>query len=540
MISSRFFASALAFLIVDGAHASVCRPHSRSSALSAAESLSTADESTSGTSTVGVSTAETSSAESFTETLTTTASLGIDTSSGISSFVTITTTTESSEVTSSETASSTFFPADLFPCEDTDDCVAKVRLCDFVRCGCVGGFCLVETATTDSSTAETSTAIEETATADTTTTDTITSGTTTTDITTTVTAAESSTVETTTADTTIDPTTTDTATTITTAESSTTETKTTDTTTAITTFESSMATTTDITTADTTTATTVESSTAETTTSDTTAETTTAETTTAETTTAETTTAETTTTAAKAQSTAFKCDVYGYLIQKTTLYRVDIATGKTTLVASNIGPGGYINGIGYNRFDNQIYGMVTTSTGSRLIKIGADGSWTLLSATVSNRNIIMGDIDNTGSYWISDTGRPWWRIDLYPTSPTYGQVIQSGTASHDNYIADWAFVPGGGDYLYALQYTVSSSTLVRFSRTSYTWTTLKAFGDLTGDNVWGGLYASQDGILYGSENSSGNIYKFPLRPTIGNPSFVSAGPSTSWNDGARCIDSQPV
>ncbi|RSL64822.1 hypothetical protein CEP53_003909 [Fusarium sp. AF-6] len=236
----------------------------------------------------------------------------------------------------------------------------------------------------------------------------------------------------------------------------------------------------------------------------------------------------------------FDCDVYGYLFQKTSLYRVEITTGKTTLIKSGIGPGGWINGIGYNRYDDYIYGMVMDDTGSQLIRIGADGGWTLLSARVSNRNVIMGDIDNQGRYWFSDAGRPWWAIDLYPGSATYGKIILSGTATHDDGMADWAFVPGGGDYMYAIQYTSTSSTLTRFSRTSYTWQTLKAFGNITGNNVWGALYAAADGNLYGSENTSGNIYKFPIAPTIGNPKFLAAGPVSSWNDGARCIDSESI
>ncbi|KAI8687235.1 hypothetical protein NCS56_00295800 [Fusarium sp. Ph1] len=243
---------------------------------------------------------------------------------------------------------------------------------------------------------------------------------------------------------------------------------------------------------------------------------------------------------AAAATVRFDCDVYGYLFQKTSLYRVEITTGKTTLIKSGIGPGGWINGIGYNRYDDYIYGMVMDDTGSQLIRIGADGGWTLLSARVSNRNVIMGDIDNQGRYWFSDAGRPWWAIDLYPGSSTYGKIILSGTATHDDGMADWAFVPGGGDYMYAIQYTSTSSTLTRFSRTSYTWQTLKAYGNITGNNVWGALYAAADGNLYGSENTSGNIYKFPIAPTIGTPKFLAAGPVSSWNDGARCIDSESI
>ncbi|KAM0416438.1 hypothetical protein ACHAPD_005364 [Fusarium lateritium] len=236
----------------------------------------------------------------------------------------------------------------------------------------------------------------------------------------------------------------------------------------------------------------------------------------------------------------FSCDVYGYLMQKTALYRVEISTGKTTLIKSTVGGGGWINGIGYNRFDDYIYGMYMDNTGTQLIRIGGDGTSTLLPARTSDRSVNMGDIDNQGHFWISNNGGAWWVIDVMPGSAKYGQIIMSGTATTSLKAADWAFVPGGGDFMYSVMYNSdgSASTLCRFSRTSYTWQTMKSFGYITGDNIWGALYAAADGSLYGSENSSGNIYQFPIAPTIGTPKFVSTGPVSSWNDGARCIDSQ--
>jgi hypothetical protein len=236
----------------------------------------------------------------------------------------------------------------------------------------------------------------------------------------------------------------------------------------------------------------------------------------------------------------FSCDVYGYLMQKTALYRVEIISGKTTLINANVGGGGWINGIGYNRFDNYIYGMYQDSTGTQLIRIGGDGTSTLLAARTSDRNVNMGDIDNQGHLWISNNGGAWWTIDLMPGSANYGKIIMSGTATTTLKAADWAFVPGGGDFMYSVMYSSDglTSTLCRFSRTSYTWQTVKSYGAVAGTNVWGALYASGDGSLYGSENSSGQIFQFPVAPTVGSPKFIATGPVSSWNDGARCIDSQ--
>ena len=236
---------------------------------------------------------------------------------------------------------------------------------------------------------------------------------------------------------------------------------------------------------------------------------------------------------------ALNCDPNGYLTQKTSFYRVDITTGKTTLIASPIGPGGNLNAIGYNSLDNYIYGMVQDSTGSQVIRIGSDGSYTLLSTRTSDPNVQMGDIDNMGRYWISNQGKAWWCIDLKPGSSTYGKILMSGTAVTTGGVADWAFVPGGGDFMYGIMYDSAglTATLSRFSRTAYTWSSVKAYGMVTGSNLFGAVYASADGNLYGSENSNGNIYKFPIAPTVGSPVFVATGPSSTWNDGARCVNS---
>ncbi|KAJ0134402.1 Uncharacterized protein HZ326_22540 [Fusarium oxysporum f. sp. albedinis] len=247
-------------------------------------------------------------------------------------------------------------------------------------------------------------------------------------------------------------------------------------------------------------------------------------------------------TSSAAAQPALKCDVYGYLMQKTAFYRVDLTSGKTTLINALVGPGGNINAIGYNKFDNFIYGMLQDSTGTQVIRIAGDGSYTLLAARTSDRSVNMGDIDNLGRYWIATSAKAWWCIDLMPGSATYGKIIMSGTAVTTLTAADWAFVPGGGDYMYAVMVDSAglTSTLGRFSRTSYTWTTVKAYGNVAGSNFWGAVYASQDGNLYGSENNSGQIFKFPVAPTAGNPVFIATGPASSSNDGARCIDSQTL
>ncbi|KAH7317166.1 hypothetical protein B0I35DRAFT_479932 [Stachybotrys elegans] len=255
-----------------------------------------------------------------------------------------------------------------------------------------------------------------------------------------------------------------------------------------------------------------------------------------------TTTTSTSTTSATGPSATFNCPPQGFLIQQRTFYRVDIATGATTLIHSDVGPGGNINAIGYNRFDNFIYGILIGSSNSQVIRISASGDYTLLNLRLSSTSINSGDIDNQGHYWVTESGRDWWQIDL-SNSATFGTVLRSGTATlrpSANFIADWSYVPGGGDYLYGVVSNGDTSTLSRFSRTSFTWSSVRELGNVVGSNTWGALYSAADGTMYGGENTSGTIYKFPVAPTPGNATFLSNIPPTSLNDGARCIDSANI
>lgn len=111
-------------------------------------------------------------------------------------------------------------------------------------------------------------------------------------------------------------------------------------------------------------------------------------------------------------------------------------------------------------------------------------------------------------------------------------------------------MPGGGDYLYGLGYNTTATTpatystyLMRFDRTAHNWTVIRPYGNIAGNttspgNGFGAAYASDDGFLFGQENYSGGIYKFSLNTTTF--SQLATGPSTSSNDGARCIKSQNI
>lgn len=64
------------------------------------------------------------------------------------------TTSEEQATTTFASISSTFFPADLFPCSEDSDCLNVNSVCDQYRCGCLNLVCVPQTATaSESSTA---------------------------------------------------------------------------------------------------------------------------------------------------------------------------------------------------------------------------------------------------------------------------------------------------------------------------------------------------------------------------------------------------
>ncbi|KAI1632951.1 hypothetical protein F4809DRAFT_655707 [Biscogniauxia mediterranea] len=234
------------------------------------------------------------------------------------------------------------------------------------------------------------------------------------------------------------------------------------------------------------------------------------------------------------------CNPFGYLIQDTSLYRVNITTGASELIKQVVGDGSNINAMGYNVADNFLYAAIGGAPGN-LIRISATGDSVILGSLDLGTPVYAGDVDENSQFWINSAGRPWAQIDLRPGSPMFGATVARGVASLPGQtVIDWAYVPGGGDALYGLGHDAfySRTTLMRFDRTTHTWTALTDFGDIAGRNAWGAVYASDDGYLYGSEDTSGQIWRFPL-PARGKRAVrISHGPASASNDGARCIRSE--
>lgn len=215
-----------------------------------------------------------------------------------------------------------------------------------------------------------------------------------------------------------------------------------------------------------------------------------------------------------------------------SFYSVDVSTGQRTLIKSPLGDGTSINAIGYNALDNTLYGVINKSP-PEVIRIGADGTIVnarTLPAAAGAYNA--GDVDENGDFWVAYAGTSWLQIRISTLV-----TIASGTATPPYGIYDWAYVPGGGNYLYGIGVDDKGATfLSRFDRTAHTWSVVgTGYGVIYPANgVVGAVYASQDGFLYGSENTGGKIYKFSLDGKTST--FITTGPTATSNDGAHCIN----
>ncbi|KAK8106335.1 proline rich protein 5MeD [Apiospora kogelbergensis] len=241
------------------------------------------------------------------------------------------------------------------------------------------------------------------------------------------------------------------------------------------------------------------------------------------------------------------CDPNGYLIQSQTvnsatvqsLFRVNITTGASVVVKQAVGSGAPINAMGYNSLDNYLYAAIGTTPGN-LLRIAANGDSQQLGSLDLTKAANSGDVDELGYYWASASG-----TDYVHEAAAGVPAARLGVRAARGRL-------GGGNFLWALGYdellplgNILSLNiyLLQFDRGSKGWTTVKTFGNVAGlifdgKNVWGAVYASNDGYLYGSENYSGEIWRFPLP---GNPNpvqKVSKGPASTNNDGARCIKAQ--
>lgn len=209
-----------------------------------------------------------------------------------------------------------------------------------------------------------------------------------------------------------------------------------------------------------------------------------------------------------------------------------------------------------------MYAALGATPGS-LVRIAANGDAQTLGSLGLTAAVNTGDVDENGYFWAAADRKQWWQFDLRPGSATFSQAVATGTATGAAApaypILDWAYAPNPAlastgqqnCCLYALGYDDTlnlgliehNTYLLQFNRTSKAWATLTNYGNLAGTilggkSVWGAVYAADDGFIYSSENTSGELWRFPLSTAGGaKPQKMATGPASN-NDGARCMKAQ--
>ena len=236
------------------------------------------------------------------------------------------------------------------------------------------------------------------------------------------------------------------------------------------------------------------------------------------------------------QTIPFNCDYYAYLFQFNDVYSVDLASGSSSLVATDITPGN-INATGYNSKDGYIWGALSTPSQS-IVKIGKDfatTTYTFSGLPTSNRYV--GDISLDGIYYLKPGGVDYSMIDLDPASSNYLTLIGTGTLSQNISIHDWAF-----NAVDNMLYTVEKNSNILY-RINIATNVVDSMGEvpiLSGNSyTYGAVYFDLAGNFYVSANQTGTVYIINDVASLNNGEAISSnifafGPSSSSNDGARC------
>ncbi|MFC7623145.1 DUF6923 family protein [Microlunatus sp. GCM10028923] len=231
----------------------------------------------------------------------------------------------------------------------------------------------------------------------------------------------------------------------------------------------------------------------------------------------------------------FGCTPQGILFQSPTgvpptqVIGIDMVDGTPTGLGTL--EGRRVNAIAYNGLDDYIYGLDLQN--DQMVRVGSGPSVVELGWPEGLPDLVVGDIDEDGRYWVTD-GLGWWVIDLVPGSDSYGTIVEEGEAPTPAGLstmgADWAHVPGT-EALWSIGVQDTDSVLVKFDLKTHERTVAANLGVL-GGNTFGAVYADPDGFLYGSDNKTGDIFRVDV--AAGTVRKFSDGPASSVNDGARC------
>ncbi|MDO5968646.1 T9SS type A sorting domain-containing protein [Flavivirga aquimarina] len=237
-----------------------------------------------------------------------------------------------------------------------------------------------------------------------------------------------------------------------------------------------------------------------------------------------------------AQDEPFNCDYNAYLFQYNDVYAIDLASGNSYEVATDVTEGS-INAAAYNPADGYIWGSLSYPSKS-IVRIGKDFSTLIFyvdELPTSGRYI--GDVSSQGVYYLKGGGQTYYTVDVNPDSENYGGHIATKNLPLSLSIHDWAFNAVDGKL-----YTVEKKTNILYRIDTDT-DTIENLGEvpiLSGLNyTYGAVYFDASGRFYVSANQTGTIYVIQNVQDLDGTNAMDSnlfafGPSSSQNDGARC------
>lgn len=237
-----------------------------------------------------------------------------------------------------------------------------------------------------------------------------------------------------------------------------------------------------------------------------------------------------------AQDVPFNCDYSAYLFQYNDVYALDLASGNSYQIATDVTQGN-INATGYNPADGYIWGSLSSPEKS-IVRIGQNFETTTFTIPeLPNSNRYIGDVSAQGIYYLKGGGTTFYKIDLNPDSATYGEYVGQGVLSQNISIHDWAFNSVDGN-IYAVE--KNTNRLYRIDPTTGIVNNLGEVPIISGINhTYGAVYFDLSGRFYVSANQTGTIYVIQSvqNLTAGDTmqsNLFAYGPSSASNDGARC------
>jgi len=247
----------------------------------------------------------------------------------------------------------------------------------------------------------------------------------------------------------------------------------------------------------------------------------------------------------------FGCTNDAYMFQNTTtdMFRLDMVSGASTLIASDINGAtatSEINGVGYNVKDGYMWGYNKNT--NQVAKIFANGNvqYFTVAGIPSGLNINTGDVNSNGVLYLTvGNTSDVYRVDVDPASPTYLQLLPTLTVT-GRQILDWAFNPIDNQ-LYSVTTVTSTAPLVGAELVRYNPTTGSSVvvGTISGATIqqtvtgFGAIYFDGTGALYAYANANGRIYKVENVAGGGTTAtlFSTGATNLQQNDGARCATS---